>query len=137
MSTIGKAIQMSRNRVRYLRQRYCRRQANYLWSQKRIIKPVLLPIQFGDGRQIIAVRQITTRTHHYVIAINSKPDWFTRECKDTLHDQMDAIYAEIEEQFGDITGWHTGDEPERGKCDPFKEWPAICLDIGCEWWRLN
>lgn len=127
---------MAANRIKYLRSRHCRRQANYLWGRKRIIKPVLLPVQFGDGRQIIALRPITTRTHHYVIAVNSSPNWFNRETKETLHDQMDDIYAEIEDKFGNITRWYIGDDPERGLCDPFKEWPAICLDIGCEWWNL-
>lgn len=126
---------MSHNRSAYIRRVYCRRQANYLWGQKRIIKPVLLPIQFGDGRQLIALRPITTRTHHYVVAVNSVPDWFERGTP-LLHDHLDAIYQEIKEQFGDVTAWHMGDEPERGECDPFKEWPAICLDIGCEWWGL-
>jgi hypothetical protein len=140
MNLIGEPSSMTSNRRRYLQSRFCRRQASYLWSEKRIIKPVLLPIKFGDGKQVIAVRPITTRTHHYVVAINSTPDWFERGQKETLHDQMDAIYEEIGERFGDITGWYLGDdqrEAHLGKCDPFKEWPAICLDIGTEWWRLN
>jgi hypothetical protein len=129
--SIGSPAPMSAGRIAYLRRRYCRRQANYLWGQKRIVKPVLLPVQFGDGKQIIALRPICTRTHHYVVAINSTPNWFGRDCPDTLHDELDAIYESLGERFGECSS--ENDPPD----DAFKEWPALCLDGGTEWWNLT
>lgn len=120
---------IARRRVARLLDTYCMRQASYLWGRKRIIKPVLLPVQFGDGKQIIAIRPIATRTHHYVVAIHSTPDLDDRDGW-TLHDDLDAIYDEIISHFGKCC---CEDDDQH---DPFKAWPAICLEVGCEWWQL-
>jgi hypothetical protein len=126
---------LSPNRKRRLQAKFCRRQTNELWGKKRFVKPVLLPVQFGDGKQIIALRSLTTRRDHYVIAINSTPD--LHKVGFTLHDDLSAIYAEIQTYFGDCTQEYVDPEDGKKPINPFKAWPAICLDSGCEWWQLQ
>lgn len=52
---------------RRLLDQFCRRQASYLWAQKRIITPVLVHARWGDGLQAVQLRPIITRTWHYVV----------------------------------------------------------------------
>lgn len=129
----GRTIELTRRpmdrRLRTALERaFCREQESYLWAQRRIVKPVLLPVVYGDGRQIVAVRPINTRLSHYVVAVDSS----ITLPHGTMHDLIDHIYEDLEDEFGMCI--HCIDEDE--EIDPFAEWPAPCIEGGSEWWLL-
>lgn len=113
-----------------LTKRFCRKQADYLWGQKRFVVPVLLPKQWGDGCQIVALRPIILRKAWYVIAIDSSMDLGSDEWRDLLDEE---IYEELEYHFGRVT---PEDEEEEG-FDCHAAWPAVNHDTGHEWWHLS
>lgn len=131
-ATIASVVPMSPQRKGRLRSVYCRRQASYLWGDRRIITPELLPVEFGDGRQLIAVRPLNPRRSHYVVAVDSS----LRVWAGDIHDVIDQVYEELETYFG-----HCGCEEcySEGKPWPitFKQWPIPCFNLGTEWWRLG
>lgn len=112
---------------------FCKRQASNLWGKKRIIQPQLLPFVWGDGKRIVAIRPIITRTHHFVVAVDSS---IVHE-RD-VHDIIDDIYEVHEEWFGRCECVECGgDEDTHDDGDiRFKQWPVICTNGGCEWWFL-
>lgn len=122
------------NRANRLRRRYCRKQASWLWGQKRIVTPVLVPCQFGNGRRVIALRPISTRLSHYVVAID---DGWDLNADDGLRSHLDEIYEEIEDAFGHCGCEECVEDGERPSGLPFDDWPAPCLNLGTEWWELG
>lgn len=130
---------MSQRRQRELIQRFCQRQASYMWGERRMITPVLLPIVWGDGRKLIALRPIVTRQSHYVIAGDSRWTISDRHGRyATFREHLkNGIYDEIEDRWGickcpDCTG-----EEDREPDLVFKQWPTPCLSGGCEWWQIH
>lgn len=140
-------VTMPARRQRELRQRFCQRQASYLWGDKRIITPVLIPVIWGDGRKIIALRPIVTRQSHYVIAGDSSWTISDRHGQyATFREHLkDGIYDEIEELFGECgcadCGYFENREEREAAAGivdlVFKQWPTPCLSGGCEWWQLH
>lgn len=139
---ITAARKISKRRQQRIRKRHCQEQDDYLWGQKRRVTPVLLPIQFGDGKQLVGLRPLSTRLHWYVIAIDSSiKDLDGDDFRDLVDQQL---YVEIEEQFGrchcescfseedDHDGVLTEDDR-----DPFESWPAPCWQYGCHWWEID
>lgn len=126
---------MQCNRVNHLERSHCQRQASYLWGQKRIVKPELVPFEFGNGKRLIAIRPIATRRAHYVVAIDDS--WDLND-DGGLREYLDQIYETIEDHFGRC--WcESCAEPEDGERLPetgHECWPAICLEVGTEWWPL-
>lgn len=112
-----------------LTKRFCRKQADYLWGQKRFVTPVLLPKQWGDGLQLIALRPIILRMAWYVIAIDSSMD-IGSGWRDLLDEE---IYEELEDHFGRVT---PEDQKEEG-FDCHAAWPAVNHDCGHEWWQIS
>lgn len=139
MKSNGKAIEgrssapcspLPDDRKDALAKRFCRKQADYLWGQKRLVTPVLLPTQWGDGCQIIALRPIILRMAWYVISIDSSMDLGSDEWRDLLDEE---IYDELEDRFGRVT-------PEDDAEDDFDchaVWPAVNRDSGHEWWQIS
>ena len=121
---------MSRNIAAYLTRRFCRRKMNVVWGQRRgIVTPVLLPIAFGDGRQIIGLRPIMLRKSWYIIAIDSTME--VGGNADDFRDLLDErIYPELEDRFSLAS--RPDDEDE--DYDFFAEWPAVQHECGHEWW---
>lgn len=104
-----------------------------------VIVPELIPIVFGDGKQIIAIQPIQTGRHYYVLAVDS--EWSLTEptpYDSKIRGHLDAIYDEIRDWFG-YCNCHACDEDtvvDGPGDDPEQYWPAPCLDVGSYWWPL-
>ena len=124
---------MSKYMQRRLTDKHCRRQASYLWGQKRFVQPRLLPFVWGDGKRIVAIRPIITRTHHFVVAVDS-----SIAHERDVHDIIDDIYEVHQEHFGSCECYECGgdDIDSDDVAIRFKQWPVICTNGGCEWWFL-
>jgi hypothetical protein len=119
----------ARMRKRWER-KYCTERDSYLWGQKRLVTPVLIPVVFGDGKQALAIRPIATRLSHYVLAIDST----IKVEGGGVHDFIDQFYDAIEGRFGSCCCENCNGEFEN--VEVFEEWPIPCLNTGSEWWRL-
>ena len=123
-------------RINFLEKKYCKRQASFLWGRKRIVKPELLTISFGDGNKIIALRSINTRRDHYVVALDSRTGICGEDAEIDIFDYIDDIYEALEDEFGrcacmSCSGEDDGDETGHDS------WPSPCLNGGSEWWGLS
>lgn len=128
---------MSRQQQTAWRRKYCRRQLSILWTERRIIVPELVPVIWGDGQQVIAVRPINTRREHYIVAIDSG----IRVESGDVHEIIDNVKEIIEELFGmcqcvECGGEEIPNDPRGWKdlARTFKQWPTPCFNGGCEWW---
>ncbi len=130
---------MHGNMANRLRREFCGEQQSYLWGEKRMVVPQLLPVVFGDGKQIIAIRPIVTRLSHYVVAVDSSwtlnVPW--RPWKATIRDHLPKIYEELENWFGMCKCEECRDLDEESVDCPHKCWPRPCFQIGTEWWGLR
>lgn len=133
MATLIEPRRMHGNTLRHLTGKHGRRQAVYLWGDRRgIVRHYVIPWVWGDGRQIIAYRPIETRLGHYVLAGDSS--W--QLDRGDLHEHTDEIMDLVEDSFG-CCGC---DEcREDGKSWPylFKQWPTPCFNGGSEWWTIE
>lgn len=130
-------IRLHGNRANCLRARYCRKQASWLWGQKRIITPELVPWRFGNGRLVIAIRPIATRRSHYVVAVDDRWDL---NADGGLREHLAEIYGAIEDWFGHCWCEACLDDPDKGEqaaMSPHSCWPAPCFNTGTEWWELG
>lgn len=113
-----------------MRKKYCQEQMNVGTFPSRKVKPELLPVQWGDGRQIIALRPVILGQAWYVISIDSGMEIGGRAnlFRDLLEDE---IYPELEDHFG----LFMNDTDE--DIDLFAEWPAVNHEGGHEWWLIT
>lgn len=102
--------------------------------------PVLVPVVYGDGLQVLAMRPIITRRSHYVIAIDSN----IRVHAGDVHEITDSIYETLDELFGNCGCSECGGDPipnDTGGWKEnaliFKQWPTPCLNGGTEWWPVR
>lgn len=135
MTTVKR--RMRPNRIRRLERRFCHKTLNILYRAPRgVVRPLLLPVQWGDGRQIIGLRPIIIRMSWYVVAIDSRMEigrpthGFEEDAafRDLLDDD---IYEEIEDYFGYV---HSDEADEEG-FDAFAAWPRLNHSGGHEWWQ--
>lgn len=69
---------------------------SYLWTRgdTKPFVPRVLPFVFGDGRALLALSTLNQRPAYWVIRIDSS--WDDEE----IHEQMDEIMTELEDEFG-------------------------------------
>jgi hypothetical protein len=123
---------MSGQMAAAIRRKHCRRQRSILWIKVRIVTPELLPIVYGDGKQIIALRPIITRREHVVLAVDSSID-----LEHGLNDYIDQIYQDHSEFFGQCCCAECVGDDDLSTDDLFKQFPMMCFSHGSEWWQLE
>jgi hypothetical protein len=104
-------------------------------GRKRIITPLLLPLEFGDGRQVIAIEPVVTGLSHYVVAV----DWaWHLNNRDGLRAYLSYIYGELEAYFGACECEECREGEDRQWIEsPHDGWPRPCFQIGTRWWQME
>lgn len=121
-----------------LKRRFCKRQIDQLYGQRRFVTPELVPFRWGNGRQIIGIRPLILRRSWYVVAIDNRmqigrPTGCFDEDDEFRELLDDSIYPEIEEYFGRVD-W---DESQTDEFDAHAAWPMVNHEVGHEWFCLG
>lgn len=125
-------------RAAEIKRRFCRRQADYLWGQRRLVTPEFVPWFWGDGHKIVGLRPIIVRRAWYVIAIDSRMEIGRPSGRfdedDAFRELLDeSIYPTLEDHFG----MAFADDDEDDPVDVFAEWPQVNHEVGHEWFYLG
>lgn len=107
-----------------------------LWGQATHFVPHVCSAVFGDGRALLELAALNSRPRYYVIRIDSrwKLHGESRAPDDALDvlDVLDDIYDALVADFG-----HADDETDDDTDDRYREWPAVDLDAGSSWARMD
>lgn len=126
---------MHGNRSNRLRRDYCHRQARRIDGRRRFVVPLLLPLGFGDGQQLLGLQPVVTGLSNYVVACDSA--WHLNNY-DGLRAYLPYVYRELEDYFGacECEECRKGEEGHWVE-SPYDCWPRPCFSMGTRWWSLD
>jgi hypothetical protein len=123
-----------------LTEAYCQEREVRFWGSDYQVTPELLPFQWGDGLQVVAIQPLATRPNWYVTCVDSSHKDLN---SDEWYDLIDDIEECLEDHFlpceCDSCLKERGEEltPEE-RDSRYTGWPHPCdLGFGVHWWSID